>query len=103
MITSNMPANQWACAVYHPDTGAKQSLDLLLTGEYSAIWTTSLTNELDRLAQGIHKQRHRATQIKGTNTIVLLKRNDILIKAKITYANFICNIRPRKRKHTESD
>ena len=41
---------QWACPVFHADTGVKQSLDMLLDGRDSATWTRSLTNELGRLA-----------------------------------------------------
>ena len=47
----------WACLVYHPETGHKKSLDTLLKGQESPTWTTSLTNEIGRLAQGIGKNR----------------------------------------------
>ena len=45
----------WECPVYHPETGHKQSLDALLRGKQSLTWTTSLTNDIGRLTQGIDK------------------------------------------------
>ena len=47
----------WVCPVYHPETGHKQSLDELLMGQQSLTWSTSLTNEIGRLTQGISKNR----------------------------------------------
>ena len=47
----------WACPVYCPETGHKQSLYALLMGKQSITWTTSLTNEIGRLTQSIRKNR----------------------------------------------
>ena len=47
----------WACTVYHPETGHKQSLYALLSGKQSLTWTTSLTNDIGRLTQVINKNR----------------------------------------------
>ena len=47
----------WACPVYCPETGHKQSLYEILMGQQSITWTTSLTNEIGRLTQGISKNR----------------------------------------------
>ena len=52
----HIPHN-WACPVFHPDTGRKQSLDGLLQGQDNITWTTSLTNEIGSLSQGIGKNR----------------------------------------------
>ena len=40
----------WACPLHHPETGHKQYLDELLEGQEIPTWTTSLTNEIGRLA-----------------------------------------------------
>ena len=47
----------WACPVYHPETGHKQHLDVLLRLQQSLTCTTSLTNDIGRLTQGIGKIR----------------------------------------------
>ena len=65
---------QWACPVYHDDTGVKQSIDALLKGIDSIQWNKSLTNELGRLAQGIGKNRPSIERIEGTNTIIFVKK-----------------------------
>ena len=39
----------WACPVYHPETGHKQSLHALLKGKQNLTRTTSLTNNIRRL------------------------------------------------------
>ena len=70
---------------------------MLLSGSDSVTWTKSLTNKLGRLAQGIGKDCPVAQQIKGTDNIVFVKRSQIPTTAKITYANFITDIRPQKK------
>ena len=45
--------------VYHHDTGTKQSIDALLEGQDTDTWTTSLSNEFGRLAQGVGKNRNQ--------------------------------------------
>ena len=47
----------WACPVYHLETGHNKSLDALFRGQQSLTQTTSLTNDIGRLAQGIGKNR----------------------------------------------
>ena len=54
----------WACPVYHPETGHKQYLDALLRGQQNLTWTTSLTNEIRRLTQGIGKNRPAIKKLK---------------------------------------
>ena len=57
----------------------------------------TLTNELGRLAQGIGKNRPPDQLIIGTNTLLFVQRNYIPYTAKITYANFVCDIKPHKK------
>ena len=92
-----------ACLVYHPETGAKLSIELLLKGHDTVSWTTSLTKKLRRLAQRVEKDRPEGNKIKGTNTIVVIKRSQVSDKAKITYENFIVTSGHTKQKLTEYD
>ena len=92
----NHTPQNWACPVFHPTTGHKQSLDILLKSEDKTTWFTSLTNEIGRLSQGIGKNRPVKDRIKGTNTIFFVHKTQIPCKAKITYANFICDLKPHK-------
>ena len=43
--------------MYHPETGHNQSLDALLRGQEILTLTTSLTNDIGRLTQGIGKKK----------------------------------------------
>ena len=97
MIAHEEPTEHWAYPVYHSDTGAKQSIDLLLKGEYKITWTGSLTSELGRLAQEIGKCWHIDKKIEGINTRVFVKRNRIPSNTKITYANFVSDVRAQKK------
>ena len=83
--------------VYHPETGAKQSLDLSLKENDHTIWTKSLSNEFGRLTQGIGKTRAPANKIEDTNKIVFVKRNKIPTTAKITYVSFVCDIKTKMK------
>ena len=86
----------WACPVYHPETGNKRSLDALLRGQQSLTLTTSLTNEIGRLTQGIGKNRPSHNKIEGTNTPNFIKLRQVPWNAKVTYANFMCDIKTKK-------
>ena len=97
VIANHIPARHWTCPVYHEDTGVKQSIDLLLKGTDSPRWIRSLSNELGRLAQGIGQQRDAHDKMEGTNTIVFVNRHQIPTNAKITYANFVCDIRQHEK------
>ena len=77
----------WACPVFHPNTGNKQSLDQLLQGPYNPTWNTSLTNIVGQLAQGIGKNRPHNQGVKGTNTLFFIQRSQIPKNTKVTYAN----------------
>ena len=89
-IARDQPTKHWACPVYHSNTGAKQSIDLLLKGEDKVTWTGSLINELGRLTQGIGKYRPIDNKIEGTNTIVFVKHNKIPSNGKLlTQISFV--------------
>ena len=55
---------RWECPLYHPETGHKQSLDALWRVQQSLTWTTSLTNDIGRLTQGIDKNRPAYNKLK---------------------------------------
>ena len=87
---------RWACPVYHPETEYKQSLYALFRVQQSITWNTSLTNEIGRLTQGIGKNRPAHKKIEGTNTPKSIKRRQVPWNAKVTYANFVCDIKTQK-------
>lgn len=71
--------------------GKKLPLDkLLMQASTKDIWTKALNNELGRLANGYKK-------IIGTQTLKFIPKRDIPPNRKITYSNFVCDIRPHKK------
>ena len=56
----------------------------------------SLANKFGILCTGIGKTRPKADRIEGTGTIFFTTKDKTPKDRKITYANFICNIRPKK-------
>ena len=70
--------------------GNKQSLDALLTGPSSNIWTKALSNELGRLTRGnIHG-------VSFTECMTFISHKAVPTNKKVTYANFVCEHRPLK-------
>jgi hypothetical protein len=96
--TSGRYANHIAALANSPPTAGKQgSLKKLLLGPEAKIWERSLANEWGRLlSHGIGTSRPANEQIKGTSTIVFITKTQVPQDRKVTYANFICNIRPQK-------
>ena len=74
--------------MYDGVTGKKQSLDKLLQTN-PTIWTTALSNELGRLAQGIRT-------VDGNDVMDFIFYSDVPQDRIVTYANFVCDIRPLK-------
>ena len=68
------------------------NMDKLLTGQDGATWQKSISNEIDRLAQGVGKSISSAEQIYGTNTIFFIPKSKIPEGEIVTYANFNCDI-----------
>jgi hypothetical protein len=96
--TSERYAHHIAALATTPPTAGKQgSLKKLLLGPDGKTWERSLTNEWGRLlSHGIGTSRPLAEQIEGTGTIFFIKKSQVPKDRKVTYANFICNIRPQK-------
>ena len=70
--------------------GKKLPLDVLLTKRDTRdIWKKALNNELGRLADGYET-------IEGTNKLKFIHKKDIPADRKVTYSNFVCDIRPHK-------
>lgn len=81
--------------MYDPITGNKENIDSLLRGPDSAIWTTSLANEWARQTRGLFP-KFRNPPISGHHAMVFIKPHQVPAGRKVTYANFICTMRPDK-------
>ena len=77
-------------------SGKQGQINKLVAGPDGPTWTRSLANEFSRLCKGIGKTRPKADRMKVTGTIFFTTKDKIPKDRKITYANFICNIRPQK-------
>ena len=79
------------------EKGKLASLRTLLKGEDAKIWNRSTANEFGRLLpNGVGKFRPPAERITGTGTMFPIHRSNIPHDRKVTYANFVCGIRPQK-------
>ena len=73
------------------------SLSRLLKGDDRKLWLRSTANEFGRLfANGVGRDRPAAERIEGTGTLFPIRRSAIPHGRNVTYANFICAIRPQK-------
>ena len=82
--------------IYNPITGHKETIDSLLHGPDGAIWHLSLTNEWGRCTSGLFKSRTPSTTILGNNTMFFILPSEVPPGRKVTYANFVCTMRPGK-------
>jgi hypothetical protein len=82
--------------MYDPVTGKAENIDSLLKGPNGIKWYASLTNEWGRCTQGISKTRPAHTAIKGNNTIFFILPQNVPPGRKVTYATFVCTMRPGK-------
>jgi hypothetical protein len=82
--------------MYNPVTGRAENIDSLLRGPDTVTWTTSLTNEWARCAQGIIGNRPSAAHIIGNQTIFFIFPSQVPAGRKVTYATFVCAMRPGK-------
>ena len=82
--------------MFNPTTGKVETIDSLLHGPDSAIWHNSLANEWGRCMQGLTKSRPADKQITGNNTMFLILPQEVPKGRKVTYANFVCTMRPGK-------
>ena len=80
------------------EKGRAGSIRTLLKGPNKTTWIRSLANEFGRLLpNGVGKNRPVHKRIQGTGTIFPIHKRDVPSGRKITYANFICDIRPQKK------
>jgi hypothetical protein len=82
--------------MFNPKTGRAETIDTLLQGPDQQTWTTSLSNEWGRCAQGISKNRPSSDAIIGNQTIFFIPPHQVPTGRKVTYANFVCTMRPGK-------
>ena len=83
--------------ILNPSTGKAETLDSLLRGSDSTIWTRSLSNEWGRCMQGVGKNtRPAGEQIVGNDTMFFIKPADVPTGRKVTYATHVCTMRPGK-------
>ena len=76
-------------SVIHPDTGVAQEYRHLLKGPDKNLLIRSFANEIGQLAQGIR-------EIKGTNTIVFIKKCLVPSGKTVTYGRICCDIKTDK-------
>ena len=89
-LTQSIPRNH-AKAVTCKNTGSSLEFRHLLKTNMAPKWQESFANELGRLAYGLSSQN-----IKGTNTIKFISRNDIPKQHQITYGRIVVDIKPNK-------
>ena len=86
------PLAELASAVLEGDNILKYR-QLLRHPVLGPAWNTSSSNKFGRLAQGI------GGRVKGTDTIFFINKEEVPLDRvlDVTYAQFVCNIRPEKR------
>ena len=82
--------------MYNPTTGKPENIDSLLRGPDSVRWYRSLTNEWGRCTQGLTKHRPLHEHITGNNTMFFIFPHQVPHGRKVTYAQFVCTMRPGK-------
>ena len=75
--------------IFNETTGKKETLDTLLARQFHDIWNKSLSNELGRLTEGIQ-------DIKGTETMCFIHKNQVPAGRIATYLNPVFDYRPKK-------
>jgi hypothetical protein len=80
-----------------PTAGKQGSTKKLLRGPDATIWEHGLANKGGRLlSHGLGLDRSPKDRITGTGTVFFIAQSHFPPKRKVTYANFVCNIRPQK-------
>jgi hypothetical protein len=82
--------------MYDPVTGRAENIDSLLTGPDHSIWLKSLSNEWGRCTQGLSKNRAPSDHVVGNRTMFFIRPHEVPTGRKVTYANFVCTMRPGK-------
>ena len=91
-----LPRLQLAQSIQHQPYVAGKCFILLQAVQRQLIWTTSLTNEWARCAQGLSANRPPERHIVGNQTIFFIRPGQVPAGRKVTYANFVCTMRPCK-------
>ena len=73
--------------IYQHD-GKKGTIDTLLNGSNRDIWTQSLSNEWDQLAQG------NDAGVIATDTVDFIHQHEVPKNKDVTYAAFVLDYRP---------
>ena len=89
LLAQHIFSKQMTGHVYNTD-GKKETINTLLFGLDSKIWTRSMSNELGRLAQG------NIYGVTATDTIYFIFKHDVPTNQPVTYSNFNCDHRPLK-------
>jgi hypothetical protein len=91
-------AHHIAALITTPPTAGKQgSIKKLLCGLDATIWEHGLANEWGRLlSHGLGLDRSPKDRITSTGTVFFIAKSHVPPKGKVTYATFVCNIRPQK-------
>jgi hypothetical protein len=91
-------AHHIAALITTPPTAGKQgSIKKLLRGPDATIWEHGLANELGcLLSHGLGLDHSSKDRITGISTVFFIAKSHVPPKRKVTYANFVCNIRPQK-------
>eukprot|EP00957_Ditylum_brightwellii_P109662 8364670-Ditylum_brightwellii.AAC.1 len=84
------PLAEQANAVVDPTTGKSLEFYHLIKSQDKKIWATPMANELGRLAQGV------GNRIKGMDTIIFTKYDQVPQGKLPTHARIVCDIRPQK-------
>ena len=81
----------YAGSVVDEDTGESLAYEQLINHpKLGERWNTSAANEFGRLAQGI------GGRVEGTDTIKFIPKADVPKGHSVTYARFVCQLRPQK-------
>jgi hypothetical protein len=88
---NHLTTNPFANAVIDPITGKSMEYRALINDPTTQKdWLHSAANEFGRCAQGV------GNRIKGTNTITFIPKHEVPADRKVTYARFVCTLRPQK-------
>ncbi|GAX15903.1 hypothetical protein FisN_2Lu385 [Fistulifera solaris] len=82
----------YANSVFDATTGKHlEYRDLIRLPHTKQSWLKSAANEFGRLAQGL-----KSRKIHGTDTITFISKSRVPNGRKVTYARFVCTLRPQK-------
>lgn len=76
--------------IYNEVTGKRETIDSLLNGPRSDVWSQALSNEWGRLAQG------NDAGVVFQDAIKFIPQSEVPRDRDVTYAQFVCDHRPLK-------